>query len=681
MATSTGFAVLLALASPLFAHGGQYRGPGNIVPPAPIATNSGPTAGPVGGSTTATGVGSRPGSAPARSRGAAAPAAGAMARGIPVGVDLGRWEYWWEFGKDPFLRLRDSIYERRLDPAAELWNPDASQQQRRVERPEARDYRAVAGEVAALLSSTKDRDIASSCLITLAKIGDERAGFALGDHFRPSLARGDQELRETAALAFGISGNLEAETIALLDGLVHDTAAGHEASGSGSVNPRTRAFAAYGMGLLLQRSRDAGTSMRICSSLLAVLGHAERHSQNRNLTVAAIEALGLFPATWQTTAAKQLRSSIVAKLGSYYDLDLGAGHQLVQAHVPTALARLIAKETATAESWRQRFARDLAAGLRGGGGSGGRSSKKVNHHVAQSCVLALGRMCAPWNDKQGGSAAAGRLLVRVFRDHRDQQTRAFAALALARMGGNQAHQYLLAELDTANKALEQPWLAVALGVEAARERTQGRSQGEQADAWQSVVANLNEAFRKARNPSTVGALAIALGLTRHGDAREVLRERLLREHKRDVVAGYVALGLGLLRDKRAVPDLRNLRKNALRRPFVLLQSVRALGLIGDHELTAELTEELALPNQTLVRLSATAAALGQIGDRRCLGALRQLANDGEQGPLARAFAVVALGGVCDKDPLPWNAAYASNVNYRAWTETLTNGQNGILDLL
>ena len=53
----------------------------------------------------------------------------------------------------------------------------------------------------------------------------------------------------------------------------------------------------------------------------------------------------------------------------------------------------------------------------------------------------------------------------------------------------------------------------------------------------------------------------------------------------------------------------------------------------------------------------------------------------ELTPLARAFAVVGLGSVCDKDPLPWNAAYATDCNYRGSTGTLTNGAAGILDIL
>ena len=137
----------------------------------------------------------------------------------------------------------------------------------------------------------------------------------------------------------------------------------------------------------------------------------------------------------------------------------------------------------------------------------------------------------------------------------------------------------------------------------------------------------------------------------------------------------------MLQDKRAITDLRVLRQSSLRRPFVMMQCVRALGLLGDKDLVAELISELAAPSVTLIRLSALVSALAQIGDRSCLPALQELMANQDVSPLTRAFAAVALGGVCDKSPLSWNSVYATQVNYRAATETLTDGATGILDLL
>lgn len=51
------------------------------------------------------------------------------------------------------------------------------------------------------------------------------------------------------------------------------------------------------------------------------------------------------------------------------------------------------------------------------------------------------------------------------------------------------------------------------------------------------------------------------------------------------------------------------------------------------------------------------------------------------GELSRAFAAVALGGVADKEDLPWNSKLSCNINYRAAVETLTDKSAGILDIL
>lgn len=49
--------------------------------------------------------------------------------------------------------------------------------------------------------------------------------------------------------------------------------------------------------------------------------------------------------------------------------------------------------------------------------------------------------------------------------------------------------------------------------------------------------------------------------------------------------------------------------------------------------------------------------------------------------LAQAFVAAALGGIGDKDMLPWNTPLAEDINYRARVDTLTNGRTGVLDIL
>lgn len=669
-----------ALAVPL-PHGGQYRGPGDVKPASSSAaapSNTGTGAPAKGGGTTA-GSGPTTGGAPAGPVAGNVPgAAGPKVRGAALGDDLGRWEFWWEFGKDPWLRLREAVRDAGAGkPEDAPFRARLSLPLRDIARPTDADRDAVASALAATLRETDDRDIASGCLVALAKIGRDGLDFTLRERIVPFLQCGDQELRETAAVALGIAGQIDPETVQLLGDLLRDSPAGRAASGGSAVNERTRAFAAFGCGLLLQRSPEPAAALRLTAPLHEVLADPAAHG--RDVKVAAIEALGLLPADWDTPAGRSLRASSVAALGTYYALELGAGEQLVQAHVPPVIARLTVDAPALQGQWRQRFAEDLGAGLIDAGAAARPS--KVNPHVAQSCALALGDMCPPWQGAGDPAAAVGELLVDVYRRHRDHQTRSFAALALARIGGAAPREFLLRELTTAGKAIEQPWIAVALGVLEARRRRAAEAVGGAAVRDRDVATELVLALRASRTPGTTAALAIALGLVGVPESGDELRKVLAAQAQQDDVAGYAALALGLLRDRRAEADLRALRRDSVRRPFVMMQCARALGLLGDIGVVDELNEELGAPQHTLARLAAVAAALGQIGDRRSVPPLLKMLGDRELTPLTRAFAAVALGGVCDKDPLPWNAAYASHTNYRAATDTLTDGQSGILDIL
>ena len=80
-------------------------------------------------------------------------------------------------------------------------------------------------------------------------------------------------------------------------------------------------------------------------------------------------------------------------------------------------------------------------------------------------------------------------------------------------------------------------------------------------------------------------------------------------------------------------------------------------------------------------LAAVAGALSLVGDRRSIDPLLGRMQDGEQTKLARAFAAGALGGVGDPDSVPWNVRLLLDVNYTTGTDTLTNGQSGVLDIL
>jgi HEAT repeat protein len=77
----------------------------------------------------------------------------------------------------------------------------------------------------------------------------------------------------------------------------------------------------------------------------------------------------------------------------------------------------------------------------------------------------------------------------------------------------------------------------------------------------------------------------------------------------------------------------------------------------------------------------SAIALAFIGDRRTIQPLKKMLFNEDLTALSRAFAAFALGGVADKEKLPWNSKIARNMNYRSSVETLTQSGTGVLDIL
>ena len=88
------------------------------------------------------------------------------------------------------------------------------------------------------IDSTDQKDINSSCMVAMAKIGKDHPEFKLKDVFVPRLKTTTQEVRETAALSLGIAAIAGEDEMTLLSDLALDKGVGRDASG-GSVDNRT----------------------------------------------------------------------------------------------------------------------------------------------------------------------------------------------------------------------------------------------------------------------------------------------------------------------------------------------------------------------------------------------------------------------------------------------------------
>jgi len=215
------------------------------------------------------------------------------------------------------------------------------------------------------IDSTEQRDINSSCMVAMAKIGNDDLpdGKHLEDIFLPRLKKNDQEVSETAALAFGIAATNRMEYLDVLVGLAKDDASGRTACGKSEVNDRTRSFAAYGIGLIAYYNNKYEIKEKAFGALKDLID--DKKISSRNIKVAAINAMGLLNIPTNATNAedkgKKLVDDALECLKNYYAQNLGSGEQLLQAHAPTAIAKLLhnCSDQKLIDSFKKTFSDDL----------------------------------------------------------------------------------------------------------------------------------------------------------------------------------------------------------------------------------------------------------------------------------------------------------------------------------
>jgi HEAT repeat protein len=651
--------LIAMLAAPCVAHGGQYRGPGNVTPPSGGAAGGG-GASPQSPSASGTGGTSGGAAAPTPSGPGAAPAPGGVAsgtsaaapQGVQLDADLTAWTFWWEFNKDPFIKLKEAVHSSKRVVHSDsffMGLPKRSDGSDSLRPTEAQIDALVLPALKRAMEVTSQRDITSSCMVAMAKIGRDHAEFSILDVLRARLVSRDQEIRETAALALGISQREEA--VETLVQLLLDTQPGRQLVDRSEVDDRTRAFAAYGLGLIAQASTSVDLKQRVAT----VLGDQLRAdvTSSRNVKVAVINALGLLDAEGPTDKHRIVVKDTALVLESYLDREAGPAEQMIQAHVPPAIASLL--ERSVDAGLRSRYVKRFVDLLRA---ERKPSNERPVANMTQSAALALGRLARP-NDKDSADAWVSSALFEGFRDGRDHQTRYYALMALGEIGGTENRARLLEVLSQGSKALQKPWAALALGVLCHRDRVR---RGAAADTDAVVGDALANEFRTLKNPDTLAALAVALGLCGHRPAADQLRAALAEHRSQDELAGYLCIGLALMDDRRAIDLIRDIVRTSERRPTLLVQIAVALGRLGDKHAADQLLGQMTTSNQNLAKMS-------------------ELLHDDSLNDLSRAFAAVALGGVADKEPMPWNSKIARSVNYRASVETLTNQVNGVLDIL
>jgi HEAT repeat protein len=512
------------------------------------------------------------------------------------------------------------------------------------------------------VDSTDQRDITGACMIAMAKIGKDHPKFDLLPVLTKRLVTFDQEIRETAALAMGISQMPAA--IQPLRHLALGDEEGRKLVEKASVDVRTRSFAVYGMGLIAYATNDIVVKQTTLETAAKILRNDS--IMDRNVLVAAVNAIGLLNADRQQEGdPKSLINKALDELDHFYAKKLGRGRELIQSHVPPAVSKLLGRGTeGRRKAYKELYRKELTSG------------KKRSNDVYRAAAIGLGQLALS-AETDSKDSKYSKALLDYFRKGKDQQARYYALMSLGQIGGNANSSELLKVLRKGKKALERPWAALSLGVMSFHKF--------EADESAKVDITIGDAimkqFREVKTPQSRSAFAIALGLVRYRDAAGELVSTLLEKKHQDEFAGYLCIGLALMDYRKAKPQIHDICRNAVRRADLLQQAAVALGKLGDRSVTDTLTKMLSEETGNLAKLSALAGALGFIGDRRTIKPLVKMLFNEQLTPLSRAFAAVALGGVADKEPLPWNSKIARNMNYRAVVETLTGAGTGVLDIL
>lgn len=689
--SSLAFVGVLCTQNTSSAHGGNYRGPGDTVPagggggggggagpstPAPSGPSTGGPSGPSGPAAGGPGGASTGGpSGPAR------PSTG----GGGGGGELTTWEFWWGFNKDQYLNLKAALYSGQPttgDDSAFLGTGSRSQTKNTLRPSEQAIREKIVPALKEALEKERANDIVTGALVALAKIGDAKSEEGVSD-FETIIAKflGDpqQEIAETSAVALGILAN--DASVKTLEKLVRDNEDGRKLVKSNEVPYRTRAFAAYGLGLIGARTNNNQVRQDVAGILIDMLKKPD--TSTRDVKVACLIALGLTPIAIEngdssgqgSTASRQAE---IQWIRNYY-LDENNNY-LIRAHAPTALARLLNKDAKQVPvELRDETVKMLLKGID--------EHSKERDEVQQSCVLALGQLAD--TDKDKLDADVRERLMKLTDKCPDVQTKNFCCIALAQIGGRQGAgednekgmkdvRAFLGEHMTKGATHLRPWAGLSIGV-------MERAIADNPTGGQMPSASQKEALRgslgDSKSPDEMGAYAIGVGIARDIDAKKNLLEKL-KSAPGDTARGYVAVALGLIGDREAIKPMGDIVRESKYKPDLLKQAAIGLGLLGDKELVLEMCKMLE-EAKGLSAQAAIASALGFIGDSRSIEPLiLMLKNKEKLTDSARGFAAVALGIVADKEPFPWNSKISVNLNYRANTTTLTGEQGtGVLDIL
>ena len=449
-----------------------------------------------------------------------------------------------------------------------------------------------------------DADLADSAVLAQARAAqtDTDAAFL---RIWPLVAHPHDSVRRSAILSVGLLGNPRGKPVlaTLLDG----------ASRSDQI---TAGVAAVALGYLSDPSS--------ISELQRVL----TRSAKVPLHTGAVLGLGLF---------QDDREPIVAFLLELLDRKL---EPQVRAQIPISLGRL--GDAAAPAVPRLR-----------------RLTGSVKHKSMRApSIIALGQLASP-DDQE---------TIRVLRSACSRgrpQLHQLALLALGRIAGRveqhpgidathatEVREFLRQEAGRSSSTVA-PFAIVAVALSA-------RDVSLDADELGALLGPIRKRLDDKWNDDLRAAAALAVAML--GDQSSTAALRGMLDPKLGSCATVAAAALGVLGDELAVPRLRDLAERPTAAYDLREQAAIALASMNRPLATKALLRAFERAN-TATEATFLARMLGAVGDDTVVPVLVRYARDDRASALERAFAIVGLGRLLERSPLPWNARLSAGSNF------------------
>jgi hypothetical protein len=603
-------------------------------------------------------------------------------------VTFADWVFWYHQNDDEIENLKRRIYARRGSgsPLPQIGGGDLAN---RTDATRLTEKKVRESVVPALLwaldpASVEFDDTRAAAVISLAKVARSPAEVAaVRARLVPAL-KGQPLLEEAAATALGLLRRAAPEDqfpAPLLDEVRAQLFAAFE---NGALGVRTRALAMLSIGLLGDQPTGSAAWLESAGIPLPALADPAREAGERvtvqrilgllagkrtgsdEFPVALLQALALQPA--RAMSLKTLEALADCAVKGQWGGESASG--LLRAHAALALGRL--------GGLRELRALRSLFELRGRG----------HDDARRSAAIALGSLGAraPGEDRE----AVARVLVRVVESSRDDSTRCFAIVSLARLlvaDAREGRTALLAREGPAECLVAQaersgyyqrPFAALGLGLVAAAvdDRVESEPwQDYRSRAVETLLAGMDDRALDKRNGRS--AFCVALGIAGEERVSRRLVEILGDRTEEKEFRGYAALALGLL--GHAQPEVTRTIAAAIRErssEHLQMLATTALGLLGNPRIGGSDTDSMGLligelgTARSQAHKGQVVLALARIGDNRALDPLLGILRNPRERDLTRALACSGLGLIGDLEWLPSFSRLTQDQNYRATTDAL-----------